>query len=117
MAHNVRRTEEELEVIEVKYADERARRGIAIDWAIWYRYLARLHLRTGDQRAAARDYLRAARAGHWTRYGPAALCLMVPHLWTWADRRGRLRVPVKWARDADAWLDELRTDDVAPAVV
>jgi glycosyltransferase involved in cell wall biosynthesis len=110
MAHAVRRTEEELAVITAKYADERARRNISIDRATWHRYLARLHLRNGDQHAAAENYWRAARAGHWTRYGVVALCLTVPGLWNWADRRGRVRVPRRWAREADAWLDDLRMD-------
>ena len=72
MAHSVRRTQDELAVITAKYADERAARGISIDQATWYRYFARLHLRTGDQRAAAHSYFRAAQAGHWTRYSVAA---------------------------------------------
>ena len=112
MAHSVRRTQDELAVITAKYADERAARGISIDQATWYRYFARLHLRTGDQRAAAHSYFRAAQAGHWTRYSVAALCLAVPNLWTWVDRRGRLRVPGSWFKEADAWLEEMRADQV-----
>jgi glycosyltransferase involved in cell wall biosynthesis len=111
MAHNVGRTEEELVVIGEKYAGDRARRGLAIDWGTWYRYLARLHLRMGDQRAASRDYFRAGRAGQWTRYGVGALCLVVPGLSAWADRRGRLRVPHRWAEQANTWLAELKADD------
>jgi glycosyltransferase involved in cell wall biosynthesis len=108
MAHGVGRTEQELAVITAKYADERVARRVTINWSTWYRYLARLQLRTGDQRAAARNYFRAARAGHPTRYMVAALCLVVPGLSPWADRRGRLRVPPHWVHEANAWLDELR---------
>jgi glycosyltransferase involved in cell wall biosynthesis len=110
MAHDVGRAEEELALLTAKYADERARRGVSIDRATWHRYVARLHLRTGDQRAAAHSYLLAAHAGHPTRYGVAGLCLLVPGLWTWADRRGRLRVPWSWFRFADTWLGEMRAD-------
>jgi glycosyltransferase involved in cell wall biosynthesis len=110
MAHGVRQTEAELIKVTEKFADERARRGVSIDWATWHRYIARLHLRTGDQRAAAHSYLLAAQHGHPTRYGVVALCLLVPGLWTWADRRGRLRVPLHWSRSADAWLEEWRRE-------
>ncbi len=108
MAHGVGRTEQELALIGAKYADERVARGVTIDWGTWYRYLARLHLRTGNQRAAAHEYFRAGRAGHPTRYAVGVLCLVVPGLSAWADRRGRLRVPPRWATKANAWLDELR---------
>jgi glycosyltransferase involved in cell wall biosynthesis len=110
MAHRVRRTEDEFEVITAKYANDRSRRGISLDRGTWHRYLGQLHLRNGDQRAAAHSYLLAARAGHPTRYGVVALCLLVPGLWTWAERRGRLRVPPQWSTEAGAWLDHLRTD-------
>ena len=112
MAHGVARTKTELALIESKYENERTKRGLSINWGMWYRYLARLHLRAGDQRVAAHDYFRAACAGQWTRYGVGVLCLVVPGLTRWADRRSRLRVPPRWAAEADAWLDELRT---APA--
>jgi glycosyltransferase involved in cell wall biosynthesis len=109
MAHGVRATEQELGQLMAKHADERARRGISVDRATWHRYVARLHLRRGDRRAAAESYVRAGRAGQPTRFGVAALCLLVPGVSTWADRRGRLRVPSEWFRFADAWLDDLRT--------
>lgn len=108
MAHGVSRTETELALIASKYADHRAQRGISVDWGVWYRYLARLQLRMGDQEGAAEYYFRAARAGQWTRYGVGMLCLAVPGLTGLADRRGRLRVPRTWAAEADNWLDELR---------
>ena len=108
MAHGVRRTEEEFAVLTAKYADERSRRRISLDRGTWHRYLGQLHLRNGDQRAAAHSYFQAARAGHPTRYGVVALCLLVPGLWTWADRRRLLRVPRAWHTEANAWLDEIR---------
>jgi glycosyltransferase involved in cell wall biosynthesis len=117
MAHGVRRTEEELSAIIEKYADERTRRGLSISWPTWWRYLARLHLRRGDVRAAAGNYFRAARKGHYTRYAVGVMCLFVPNMSAWADRRGRLRVPRKWAKEADAWLDGERSEQTALPLV
>jgi hypothetical protein len=93
-----------------KHAEESAQLSVSIDWAIWYRYIARLYLRAGDQRAAARSYWRAARAGDPARYGVGALCLTVPRLWNWLDRQGHLRVPSEWSRRAETWLEEMRTN-------
>ena len=110
MADGVRQAEEELALITAKYSDERARRGISIDWATWHRYVARLQLRTGDQRAAAHSYLLAARGrppDALRRDGPLP---SGSGPWTWADRRGRVRVPRKWFRDAETWLEEMRPD-------
>lgn len=110
MAHGVDRHEKEFAAIVAAYADERSRRGVSIDRGTWHRYVGQLHLRNGDQRAAAHSYFRAARTGQPTRYGVAALCLVVPSLRTWAHRRGRLRVPREWFEEAETWLDEIRTD-------
>jgi hypothetical protein len=110
MAHGVRRNQKEFAAIIAAYADERSRRGISIDHGTWHRYVGQLHLRNGDQLAAAQSYLRAARTGHPTRYGVAALCLFVPGLWTWAHRRGRLRVPREWFDEAETWLGEMRAE-------
>lgn len=110
MAHGVDRHEKEFAAIVAAYADERSRRGISIDRGTWHRYVGQLHLRNGDQRAAAHSYFRAARTGQPTRYGVAALCLVVPSLRTWAHRRGRLRVPRAWFEEAETWLDLIRTD-------
>lgn len=115
MAHGVARTIEELASIGTKYAAERARRNVTMDWGTWHRYLARLQLRVGNQRAAATSYFRAGRAGQWTRYAVGVMCLVVPGLSAWADRRGRLRVPPRWAHEANAWLRDLR-DDYSTAV-
>jgi len=110
MAHGVRRTEMELGAMVEKYAEERTHRGVTIHWSTWWRYLARLHLRRGDVRAAASNYFRAARTGNYTRYVVGAMCLFVPNMSTWADRRGRLRVPRTWAREANAWLELERSE-------
>ena len=80
MAHRVRRTEDEFDGDHREVCERSSRRGISIDRGTWHRYLGQLHLRNGDQRAAAHSYLRAARAGHPTRYGVVALCLLVPGL-------------------------------------
>jgi len=108
MAHGVSRTESELAMIEAKFANERAKRGVSIDWGAWYRYLARLCLRVGDQRAAARYYFRSGWAGQWTRCGVGMLCLMLPDVREWAKRRSRRSVPDAWAANAEIWLHELR---------
>lgn len=114
MAHGVQRTSDELDAIIEKYAAERTARGVSIDWGTWFRYFARLHLRQGDQRAAARDYFRAARHGRWTRVGVGALCFVVPGLTSWADRRSRWRLPRAWRDEAEEWLAPLRN---APPLV
>jgi hypothetical protein len=111
MAHDVTRMEHELDAITAKYANQRAQRNVTTDWKTWHRYFARLHLRRGDQRAAAHRYALADRAGAPTRYGVAALCLVKPHLSEWADRLGRLRVPRGWRKEAEVWLAELAADE------
>jgi glycosyltransferase involved in cell wall biosynthesis len=111
MAHGVARSEAELELVEQKYERERAARGIAINWPVWYRYLARLHLRAGDQRAAAGYYFRAAEKHQRLCAVIGAMCLLVPGLTKVADRWSRWRLPRRWADEGDAWLDELRDED------
>ena len=109
MAHGVRQTERELAMMTDKYAAERTRRDVAIDWATWFRYLGRLHLRRGDPRDAAKDYFRAGHYGQWSRYVVGVLCLVLPSAATWADRRGRIRVPRSWRAEAQSWLSEQRS--------
>jgi glycosyltransferase involved in cell wall biosynthesis len=42
MAHDVRRSEQEYAYLDVKYAHERRRRGVALEQVVWRRYLANL---------------------------------------------------------------------------
>jgi hypothetical protein len=102
-SNNMDRMLQELDVIERRHR-------IPVDRAAHYRWAAWSCLRAGQQQAALRYYVRAARVGDLTSLGRAAVALVHP-----AVAGTRLARPARpgsagqaWIAEARDWLDGLR---------
>ena len=110
MAGEVASALADLEVVEEKYAAERAARGVTLSVENMLWYLAGLQLRAGRPWTAARLHLRLVPYGrpavHALRH--AVLGLLWPGLQAYRDRREERRSSAAWRSEAEAWLQELR---------
>jgi hypothetical protein len=110
MAGDVGSALRDLDVVEDKYAEERAERGVrlSVENMLWY--LAGLQLRAGRPWTAARLHLRLVPYGrpavHALRH--AVLGLVWPGLQAFRDRREERNSSQAWRAEADAWLAALR---------
>lgn len=110
MAGDVGSALRDLDVVEDKYAAERAERGVrlSVENMLWY--LAGLQLRAGRPWTAARLHLRLVPYGrpavHALRH--AVLGLVWPGLQAFRDRREERNSSQAWRAEADTWLEPLR---------
>jgi glycosyltransferase involved in cell wall biosynthesis len=102
-SHNMERMLRELDVIERRHR-------IPVDRAAHYRWAAWSCLQAGQQQAALRYYVRAARVGDLTSLARAAVALVHP-----AVAGARVARPARpgtaeqaWIAEARGWLDRLR---------
>jgi glycosyltransferase involved in cell wall biosynthesis len=118
MAHDVDRSERELQLLRDKYADERRARGVVVDEAELLWYFGAWHLRQGNRRDGTRAHLRLARLGGDTR-GRALLAALVGGVWPGVqqlrDSMGRRRLSPEWRAEAESWISELRRHHTANA--
>ena len=99
------RTYDELRALEAKYADERAARGVEMDWPRLEYWLADRKQRAGDRVGAARSFLRSSAVIGRTRSITRALEAFVwPEALRFRYRRWGRRVPVEWRDEVAAWL-------------
>lgn len=111
MAHNVRRSEQELDCIEQKYSTARRVRGVTLQRERFLWYFGALSLRQGDRIQAMRIHRDIALR---CRDRPAyALSLaLVSGLWPGIqqvrDRSQGRRVPASWRTEAETWIAPLR---------
>ena len=111
MAHDVRRAESELAVIEQRYGGARQERGIEIspDGFLWY--FGSMYLRRGQRMSAMRVHLDLARRGDEGR-GRALVAAAVGTAWPGVqrlrDRAQILRLSPAWRAEAEGWIAPLR---------
>ncbi len=111
MAHDVRRSEQELDYIDRKYQAIRRARGVTVQRERFLWYFGALSLRQGDRLAAMRIHRDIALR---CRDRPAyALSLaLVSGLWPGIqqvrDRSHGRRVPPSWRTEAETWIAPLR---------
>jgi glycosyltransferase involved in cell wall biosynthesis len=104
-SRQVDRMEAAFDVIQARYGDLAAERGVRGDRRAHQRFLAKQALRAGDRRGAARRF---ARAG---RYDRAALALVAPGVMNRVgDERMRRAVDDGWSSAAEVWLEPLRAE-------
>jgi hypothetical protein len=110
MAGDVGSALRDLDVVEDKYAEERAERGVrlSVENMLWY--LAGLQLRAGRPWTAARLHLRLV------PYGRPAVHALRHAVWAWCGLacrpsgtgREERNSSQAWRAEADAWLAALR---------
>jgi glycosyltransferase involved in cell wall biosynthesis len=111
MAHDVRRSKQELALIGARYARERESHGVRIDSDQFLWYFGAWSLRQGDRWAAARDHLRLALTGDAQRLDAAVgglVGLAWPGVQLVRDRRSSRLMSPAWRAEAEAWLAPLR---------
>jgi glycosyltransferase involved in cell wall biosynthesis len=111
MAHDVARHLGDLHVIEQRYAQERAERGVSFRWQSYLRFIGANQLRGGHRLAAARAHVRLAVA-YRDREAWSLLWrgLLAPRrVQAGRDARESAGVTAAWRSAADAWLAPLRT--------
>ncbi len=111
MAHNVRRSERELDYIERKYRAVRRARGVMLQRERFLWYFGALCLRQGNRIQAMRIHRDiAVRHGDRPAYalGLAVAGGLWPGIQRVRDRRQGRRVPSSWRTEAEAWIGPLR---------
>ncbi len=111
MAHNVHRSEKELDYIEQKYRTARHDRGIPLQREPFLWYFGALCLRQGNRIQAMRIHRDiAVRHGDRPAYalGLAVAGGLWPGIQRVRDRRQGRRVPSSWRTEAEAWIGPLR---------
>jgi len=104
----------ELGILEAKYADERARRGVVVTDAINL-WIGDRHQRSGRRLRAAGAYLRSTSIIGWPRaVGRAAEALVWPGAFRLRDERRLRQVPSTWVKSTEEWLAPRR--DLQPRV-
>jgi glycosyltransferase involved in cell wall biosynthesis len=99
------RTYDELRALEAKYADERASRGVEMNWPRLELWLADRKQRAGDRVGAARSFLRSSPViGRFKSITRAAEALVWPGAHHFRHRRWGRRVPAVWRDQVETWL-------------
>lgn len=103
--------EEELGIVEAKYAPERGERDIALATEAFGFWLADRRQRGNRRLAAAGGYLRSAGHTGPVRAGlHAAAAVVWPGSIRYLTARRAARADRRWMADAEDWLEPLRTD-------
>lgn len=111
MAHNVRRSEQELVMIEEKYRTIRRERGVEIRREQFLWYFGAWYLRQGQRLPAMRVHLDLALRGDERRLRALAIGAVGgvwPGLQGPRDRARGRRLSPAWQQEADSWLAPLR---------
>lgn len=87
-----------------KYADLRARHGVAVDGARWTLWKSATYLRAGDRRRSRATRAEVGAAQAWHRRGRAAVVSALPGGVRLSDYRQGRRVPPAWRAEASSWL-------------
>jgi len=99
------RTYDELRALEAKYADERATRGVEMNWPRLEYWLADRKQRGGDRLGAARSFLRSAPViGRFKSITRATEAIVWPEAHRYRYRRWGSRVPAGWRDQVGTWL-------------
>lgn len=109
MAHDIERGRRELRLIEARYAELRAARGIAFDWPSWLSYLAYLADNGGRRWASSRLHLELLLRHRRTRsLGSIGLNLMPERILRARLARSGPTFPDGWTAEAERWLGAAR---------
>jgi glycosyltransferase involved in cell wall biosynthesis len=100
------RTYDELRALEAKYADERAARGVEMNWPRIELWLADRLQRSGDRTGAARSFLRSHPViGRFKSITRATEALVWPEAHHFRNQRRGRRVPEVWRAQVETWLE------------
>lgn len=111
MAHNVGRSERELEYVERKYRAMRSARGVVLERERFLWYFGGLYLRQGDRVQSMRihrDIALNCRDRRLRALGLAVGGGLWPGMQRLRDQARSRRLPPAWRVEADSWLAALR---------
>jgi len=120
MAHNVARSERELDYIEQKYVAARRDRGITVHRESFLWYFGALALRQGNRLQAMRIHRDLALQRHDRPVYALSLALLGglwPGIQGVRDGVQAGRLPLSWRTEAENWIAPLRRSDARPAHV
>lgn len=119
MAHAVRRSEQELVLIEKKYRTIRAERGVRVRREQFLWYFGACYLRQGQRAPAVRVHLDLARRGDEKRLRALAMAAaggVWPGIQRSRDVARARRLPASWRTEAESWIAPLRVADGQPGL-
>jgi len=109
MAHNVDKSVREYGYLDVKYAAERQRRGVALNEQEWTAYLAGLAYKGGQRWTGMRLHAElVTKHRHWRSLRSIGLGLSPERVRLARLRRPDPALPQGWAEEADGWLTPYR---------